>query len=786
MQGTEIRYQALLKNGNNEDDSNRIGNLIEQAQILSRTTDLTLRNIVGTMANYAFTKAKLLPDEFMRIFIDNSFATVMIAEFLGHHLEDEGATGDTEPDEEQTRAFRSEMQAFIQGYPEGGTLSDYVSVLRKKYPGANFTKGFDNDLQHQMVLKINQETYKLVPKLYELILHEMGASRFILDYLFHRVIKINGKKIPPVNKENLGILIQFLVDTNYQLDDLYILLFEEMHRMDTVHRERKETHNKIAAVHEDVHDQDFNPMLFGDEFDFDKYFHAHFSPIIKDVRSREMPSNLRLGDVIRLRPDQIAESILPDRMWDPIRALVDDIAEEKKYMKALREIFNFDSTPQATITDKEVIAILEEHLRESGKQIAYTIREGLRMRHEEDQIHKDCEPLGEIVECNDLRKLLIWLAYPNKFREELKEKVEGDPKYKETPDQIIRHQILMRLILLHFYREHAFEEKFRVAQGDRKLVEDHLIGAMEMKNLTEVCIGFRIRMEIDPDTQEPVMYPVEYPDGTVNMEPHYEILDKLELKHQQYFNESQDTTRQTIIVKENGKSYKIFPLEEKKFIEAKVSSPGTDKRGRRLKKKATVYVYSGDKNIIHAKGLQSYLSSILRGKKPSDLLRWAVATTKEKDAAAIRRAIYDRYYTSGNVTTIDDSAEDRHINNKPTQKGIKSTSTNTFRKKRYFDGSVSWISVERDKNGMFVHRPIVFETMILDMATMLIYYLSDHTVTSHSRVYTPEREFDSLFKFFFPPALYGKEYAVHKIQGFRHEQPMEVEELHNKLTEKPE
>jgi len=49
---------------------------------------------------------------------------------------------------------------------------------------------------------------------------------------------------------------------------------------------------------------------------------------------------------------------------------------------------------------------------------------------------------------------------------------------------------------------------------------------------------------------------------------------------------------------------------------------------------------------------------------------------------------------------------------------------------------------------------------------MLIFNISDYTVSSHGNVYTPEREFGTLFEQLFPPILYGEKFAEHQLEGF--------------------
>jgi hypothetical protein len=412
--------------------------------------------------------------------------------------------------------------------------------------------------------------------------------------------------------------------------------------------------------------------------------------------------------------------------------------------------------------------ILQGQLGKVRELIQFIIGNALKIRKPDDPIREDCKFIDEIINCGDIRKLISWIVNPELFTKEYSQHVD-------VPYKLIRHQARKMFELLLFYRKHAFAEEFKQAPDNRDELEQHMRDRLKISNEKPMQYTFRIVVPLDEEGKE-----MTVADEKGRQKPAYEVsFDPIELE--------EDPDKETIVSRENPdgtfQKYHAYPVETKKFIIADAEIPnGPDGPGQKVK----LIVYAGKEtggHLMHCKSEMSYLSSLLRGKMPTDLIRWSIVVKNAETSGYIRTFLYGNYSSSGSQK-INDRAEGRDMSEK--QQLGRSEGSAALNGEREFtsamyatlpervvvlnpDGSPK-IDTETGKPMERIdHHHIGFETQIYDLRSMLVFNISDYTVSSHGNVYTPEREFGTLFEQIFPPILYGEEFAKHQIEGFNHQ-----------------
>jgi hypothetical protein len=628
---------------------------------------------------------------------------------------------------------RQELGSFIRNYARDGgrTLNMFLQQARMIYPSVNFYQLFDPEMQALFAEQINIAAQNIVSNKLKVLFEgnpDEGAKdhrhkNFILDFVFSRVLKKGKENKMMVDGGSIIKLVQFLDEQCFEIEQLYMLIYSEIVQMGKIQDIRAETRGAVGVGSANV---------VAEDFDFDSFFNDFFIPIIKNVREQKLSrSNLRLVDVTHVNPKGIAEAIVPDAASRP---LAEKAAVMKtsgaEFIKQCRQYFNYVHMPQATLSDSEVMDLIGQHFGKAAEQIEYTIREALITRECEDPVLNDCAFMPEIIGCRDMQKLLNWLANPQSFGREFEQ-------HQHVPYKLVGHQVRKMLEMMLFYRKHVFDDSYRNSPRNRMILEDHMSKMLNIRESEGKNIRFRIRalIEDEPNGNTP-QYEVIYDDAALAKEP-----------------------EEQFVAEENGKKYRYFPVEEKEFIEVTVDIPENKNGGVHTGK---LLIYSGDGKLIHCKSEQSYLSSLLRGKEPTDVIRWSIVPLSKDANDALRDFLYENY-SSGN-RVIRDHYENRHISSKKDAK--KSKASQQFSEARGYSSAMYATLAKRTDTDQIEHMHIEFETQIFDMDTMLISNLSDYTVTSHTKVYTPEREFDNLFRYFFPPIIYGRKFADYKLQGF--------------------
>lgn len=788
---TSTRYLESRRGTTNNIDQS----IFEHAHALSQNTQKSIRGIIDELVESSFKKHRTLKEDFIKRFRRLKIAEKLINTFIEQLKLKELKY--TKASKFEAALLKSEIWKCLNGYAQdtNRTMDRLVESNKAELAAGGYNVRFwdlfDSDIKKAWAEEIYKATAHLAEEKFQSMFNS-NPRNFICDYFFARAINTDHHDI---NRPELMELLQFIDGQKFPLEDLYEMLYNAIIGMKEAQAnnpasiilayrskvgrvmgaERKKEGRKGSLV---PPRQDAFYLQPG--FDFNDFFNHHIKPLIREIRKNKLPdrANLRSIDFTDTSPEGISQTIFPEEVPATLSNKVSLIDEcEENYQEELRRYFNYAGYPGNRISDARMEKELGKHLDQVKEQIEYTIYKGLRRRSPEDPIRSECRFMDEILNCRKVKDLLRWMVDPQDF-------INRHPAHKNTKKRIISHQCRVMLSLLLFYRKNVFSEKFKHLDKNRDELEYHLLSvllpiedkdrhrmsdpkflkAMKEKYSTNGEIEFRIGEEIDSRTGKTKIQLL--PDG--RKVPVYKV-----------FQNSEAVRAEGNSYDFEGKKYKLHPVEKEKFQSVRVAIP-VRRNGKIEKHHTVIYVYSGDGNLIHCKKPIAYLSSLLRGKEPTDLLRWAIATRNDEDADALRDFLYNSY---GDFETIKDAVDKRYYQRKRSKKE-RTDGSSILTGNRKFQSSMyatlAEVPPEYDENGnnvtvaeksieggnQITYKHVAFETQIYNMESILIYFLSDYTVSSHDNVYTPEREFTNLFKYLFPPTIYGSHYADLHNQGY--------------------
>jgi hypothetical protein len=710
--------------------------LIDLTNDLSQVRSIQIRTLIDALVDSAFNqKAKLLGCEVREKFREHNIYELIADNFIDNLPDKEMDVDDPVDPAFHTEAAKEEVAAFIANYAQdpGKTLDSFIeNWCRELYPDVNFYHLFrrNPELRQKLCEQMEMAANDIITQKYH-ILFKNNPRRFILDFIFGRALKIDETGKTELDGDSIKKLVEFMVSQKANPEDIYMILYEDLMDMsdikENVLRTRTSVNGVIGRI---VCDMDRYPFLHGD-FNYDAFFSKNVAPVICQVRAASLPNKVRLTDITEVSPENMTTFLQPPEalfpLWEKVKQLESGPEEE---MYQMRSYFNYECTPRANLADEDVREILGEQLQEVATQIEYTIKNALKVRADKE-IREDCRFLPEILECRDVSKLFIWMAKPRAFYRE-----PGNERHKgKVPPQVVAHQARKMLELLLLYRKFAFTEEYKMLSKNRIQLEEQFTKLLKIKNIRLVKKMFRVREIINDEQNDNGKYKVDF----------FEQGEDVPFG---------DTFRR---VREDGKIVKYYPVEEKQFIECEAFVPGKTKGAGKW---VTLVIYSGDGNIIHDKSKQSWFSSVLRGKVLSDGLRTLIVEVED-----LREWLTDNF--ADNVVVVKDKKEGRNIRNKvPT--GRKSSKSKKYTEESEYKKAMYITSPKKEDDGTVTHSHVAFEVQMDSLEDILLNTLSAYTRLSHETTYTPEREFDTLFRFLFPPILYGTKMADYYREGYDH------------------
>ena len=281
MKDSERRLRQYLyaeSNGKNKERHIQ-QELYNEALSLSSHTSLNLRTIVDALAEHCYKHFKTLSGEFKQYFSkNNAVAEILIASFL-KKLEAENRDKPVDLADPELLSARKELLDFIEDYAKdtGKTVAQFLEeVVKIQYPDLNTHALIDREVKSKWSEQINIAADNIAESKFA-ALFSTNQTGFILDYFFSRVIRRSDSGEVRADRNSLEVLLEFLESKNYDLENLYELLYGEFHSMAHIGR-HKAINGRITSIRNNIREAETGvginsesaPFL-KDNFDFDKF-----------------------------------------------------------------------------------------------------------------------------------------------------------------------------------------------------------------------------------------------------------------------------------------------------------------------------------------------------------------------------------------------------------------------------------------------------------------------------------------------------------------------------------
>ncbi|MBP7898791.1 hypothetical protein KAZ92_02485, partial [Candidatus Gracilibacteria bacterium] len=658
--------------------------------------------------------------------------------------------------------FRAELITFIKGYHQTKhTLHDFLVIQRQLYPHVDIHLIFqDPEINTLLIQQISRSSLPEIKSTYVSMYRE-DPSHFIAQYLNRRVLaplsnaEVTIKTLDRVTG-NIDRLLQYLVEQGYQLEDLYMLIYKEFTVWRHITTQSKNTRSKVEQLHpallaEPNEEQDAG--MLDPRFNFDAFFNKHFRPAIIKARSKELPKKPRHIDLQVKGWDLL---LAPPHAMDPFREMADlAIATDPTvFSTKLRRFFGYPLDP-GKLSDEKMDEILSRQLKiASTDQIKSTLEEGLRLHPKEGSIHKDFAFCTPIIECNDIRSLTIWFAYPDRF-------IKAFPEFGHIRPEVISLQARRMIEHLLLYRGSVFSSEFKDRKKKRDRIEGHLKEALSIQVIEKFTQHYRVLVQVDPDTHEPILSEdsSNYYDVLIPGTPEWNACTKGKRANHEFF------------VEKDGLTFKALPVEKRKFIATRIAVPQPHGAPREM----DVLFYSDDDNLLDIKSVKSFLLSLIRGKLPTDLVRCMMVfppDTNEDDKQILLDFLYD--YAS-HVVKLEHHKESRQIGKQARTSRSNGSASFSDDRLASFSGYAVFLeqlpddekaTLSEEDIDALLHGRYGFEIQVMDINSVCI-TASHFTISSHNTAYAPERAFNVVTKKYVPPVVMGSKYANYALSGFR-------------------
>lgn len=762
---TARRINGLAHNLNNGTEP--IGHVLQRtATDLGAIQKQKLKKIIDDLCDMALQEGNLMQDEFLEVFRGQQIALSMIANFIAKYRPQESQISSSE-----LKLAQQELLSFIDSYAEdnGSSLFKFLEDLLIGYPGINIYGLFKSTPKAvSMLAKQIDKAAEDISSDYYRAKMEDDPENFLLDFIINRVTftrEHSGEM--HIDEEGLAKLIRLADEAKYPLEELHTLLYNEIVRIRSTVGDAKSVIYSLRGLMKSCERLDGYPLL-DNHLDYQSLWDDYFQPAIIEARRQKLTVPVRFVDSRHTRFEQM---IVPKEVNEPIRAIAEDIKDDEYYIKYLRNTYDYpmpaensgEKSSIAYLSDQEVLKTMADQLEATAAMMNNIIKTGLSRRSPKDSIHMDCEVIPEIINCTDVRKLMTWLGYPEKFIEEYPQyKSEGRRK---LPHKIIAHFSRKMLEFLDLYRKYELREDRQRSKEERALAEECLCSPsfLHVRKIKpgRSPVEFRIKAEVDPRTQKLITGLSRTAIEGDNSYLHEVAQELVSPNYEAEFgrkNLGLDPTNEVILQDPESKKWFLhYPVEEKKFWETVINVNGRD---------IGILIYGGgDNELIHEKSTQSCVESDLRGKNPeNDKKRITFVSDIEEDRDALREFFQEQH--GARFEIVKDTKEQREHNK--SKRSNKSDTSKEFCEKREFFGVMKLSVPVRTPDNKIIHRVITLEIQIQSLANMVITNCSDYTPSSHRRAFRPERIFEGiLFKYIFPPALFGEVYSKYKSQGYR-------------------
>lgn len=814
--GVQVRFSNLTRNQNltsDQIDEKLVKKAHEQSEA-SSLNDL-IKNLVK---EFAYKEAGLTLQEFLDKFDENNLADIIVKSFR-----DKIAQLDNEPShlvkfakfnrsvsDEDIKKGKMEVLRNITAYLENENLSGAVTLfeflknLQTRFPYLQFGELFyiplrtakdkteeTPTLMERIIAKINVNKTRVATEAYREKFDE-DKKGFVMHYMVGRVIKLgktgkemvfDGKKFKDLMAylDSLGVDIE-----NVNGGTLYEWLAEESEemakhveaeRVNIVQRGIREELGKLPLDLPPESQKHDAKLIFEKGFNVEAFYKKHITWAILKYNSKKFRKPHSNPEVQLFHGSNSAERmsqvIFSTAHAAYLRRLVRTAQEDVKtknqnFMATIRVLFGFNDSPLLkSLSNAEVTEILANYMDLAEKKLNKNVDDAMfYARQSGDAKDREaveaCKYYPEITGCRDLAKLMEWLVYKGSFKRDY-------PQYADASDSIIYHQCLMMLKDFAFISKRVNSEAFMSVGRRRQQLEEYQKKALGIRNPRPVNMRYRLMQEIIVK------------DGKEIPGPFKVIYDNKGLAG---FDGGLDTGLAKALmadenitsIEESGKKYIVFPVEEAKFkkvemnLKMLVADPVTDLMVKKSHK-MEVLIYAGGNQYIHVKDELSRLLSETRGKEVTDENRWLIVPANRDDSDKLKTFLLMDH--ARDTLKLDDPRGGVSFSNKKngavgrtdSSKGLKSNQEWSIAKRHWLpDKDDDSIQGKLEPKNL-VRRDAILETQAQTLADLLIYNISNHSPSSHTR-YRSERAL-ALMKVYFNPQIWGDKYREYFKRGYK-------------------
>lgn len=822
----KVRFGFLTREGERLSDQDVDRKLREKAQ--EDSPGASLSDLIKAMVKeVAYGQARLSLQEFIDRFKKNRLADVIASKFANSlfEVDNDVVLSPSGPQSARKADLHNEAEArvlqsvveFLEKYnlTSAETLFEFLKQQKADWPmveiGRLFLEEYEEighkgevtrtNLREKVAGKVRDNIDRIAAEAYQEKFNE-DRRGFIMGFLMGRVIKYDSRarkmSFDPKEFNSLMTYLDSIGQTVNRMgsETLYDWLYYDSRQMARYIEEQRVNSLKFG-VREDIaktgllDESDVakpeGALFFDEEFDVKSFHDRHIKPAIfkfysqklrKLVRVREPDFLHRLND-----PENLGTQNHTVQLMRYIKALVETAKDDpKNFMSKVREVFGLNDTPMMqSLSNKEVQEHFAYCFAKAEEKFRKTLSDALAYRGDVE-VKEACVYPEEILDCRDLAKLLEWFYSPKTFKETYR-------NYRDIPDDQIAYAC--SAFLRDFLRvsKKLSNKQFREAEQRRDFLEKYMKKTLDIRTVSQIQVRFKLLEELDAQGKPLAkrQYEVAYDDRGLG-----QFANGMDRQMTKAVMSSDEP-----IIEYNGKKYLLYPAETKDFKKVKMQIPDMPmveesppkgrakdavKKRRRLFNKRRLrdveaLIYTGDSHYIHVKDDIARLSSEDRGKEVSDENRWMLVFSSDEDAIAFRNYIYSAH--ARNLIKADDPAERRSLSIKG-RKPVRTKNSTLFKEAQSF--SISKVFsfpqrvevIERDDQGNKVEKKrlqmvdTLLETQCQNLRALLIYNLTDYSVTSHNS-YRSERAWPLLFSLYFPPEYFGDKYKNLQVQGFKYE-----------------
>lgn len=785
--------------------------------------------IKSMVREFAYSKARLSLVEFTERFVKNNIAMVISRHFASslleidtdskiapHTIVKQAALTDQDLEEAEIQVLLNILRFLDKnGLTSAETLYAFLTQQKRQFPMVELSNLFEKefiekegdsstDLIHKVAKKIelslvgDKKTQGLASSAYAEKFRE-DPRGFVMGFMMGRVIKYDSStRSTTFDRKEFNNLMNYLDSIGVNIvrfgdETLYDWLYQESKQMSECVAEQRVYATRfgvrgdldkagvvlIGPLSEEESANE-EKVFFSDRFNVRDFYARFITPAIYRFYTKKKSRLKKITDPDLLHrlndPNNVGLTNSTSQLRSYLRTLVNTYqADPDVFMQKFRAMVGLTDIPTVDhgITKKDVDKFISLNFRRAKRKFQRVVNEALFLR-KDDEVKQLCQYPPEILDCDDLATLITYVVYPKKFK-------EAFPHHKDVPDSQIAFAAGAFLMDFLKVSKKMANANFRSEDMRRDLAEKSLKKSLKIRKPEAITIRIRIVEKLNKEGKS-----FDHPEYDMVFDPKgldgFDNELDLDMQKAMMIDPSVPLDK-TGIMEWNGNLYKVYSAEEKKFQKVLMDIPyfevveekGKKRYVKTVKKDIRALVYSGDGHLIHVKDSYNRVLTDDRGKEISDPCRAMFVFPDESSENAFRE--YQYAYQIRNVLKIDDSAHGRKMSVKTGENMAHTASSDSFKSSQSFKTAKTLsfpnkvkALIESEEDEGYVEgetlefEDVTVETQVHRLKSVCIANLSKHTPAAHDR-YRANRSWPLLFKYYFPPHVFGDRYKVIQDQG---------------------